>query len=100
MERLSTIAPGRLSSRLREGLCGHHPLFDAAAIRAAFEAPDVPVSHENADEIGQALLAIAREPLSTARVAVSGMSPSARDALIRLYFRLLDRAAEAKLVLH
>ena len=40
MEKLSTLAPGRLSSLLVQGLRGHHALFDADAIREAFDAPD------------------------------------------------------------
>ena len=100
MERLSDMAHGLLSSRLGEGLCGHHPLFDLEAIRAAFSAPDVPVSREDAEEIGEALLVIARKPLSHARVRVCGMSTGARDALIRLYFRLLERAGEARRTVH
>jgi hypothetical protein len=94
MEKLSTLAPGRLSVLLVQGLSGHHPLFDPDAIRAAFEAPDAdaPVAREEASEVGQALLAICRESPRVARGAVETLTPSARTALIRLYFRLLDRA--------
>lgn len=94
MEKLSTLAPGRLSALLVQGLRGHHPLFDAAAIRAAFETPDadVPVAREDADEVGHALLSICRDAPRVARGAVETLSPQARTALIRLYFRLLDRA--------
>lgn len=94
MEKLSTLAPGRLSALLAQGLRGHHPLFDAAAIREAFEASDadVPVASEDADEVGQALLSICRDSPRVARGAVETLTPSARTSLIRLYFRLLDRA--------
>jgi hypothetical protein len=94
MEKLTSLAPGRLSSLLVQGLCGHHPLFDAAAIRAAFDGSrsDEPVAREDASEVGQALLAICREPPDAARGAVETLSPGARTSLIRLYFRLLDRA--------
>lgn len=93
-DRLGAIAPGRLSQRLREGLRGHHLLFEEEAIREAFAGPDRAVSREDADEVGRALLAICREPLPSARHAVDGLSESARISLIRLYFRLLERAEE------
>ncbi len=94
MEKLAIISLGRLSQLLRAGLVGHHPLFDPAAIRAAFQEPEGPVSRLEADEVGRALVAMAREPLPLARTMVQGLTPAARDALIRLYFRLLDRARE------
>ncbi len=94
MEKLAIIPLGRLSQLLRTGLGGHHPLFDSAAIREAFQGPEGPVSRNEADEVGRALVAMAREPLPLARSMVQGLTPSARDALIRLYFRLLDRARE------
>ena len=98
MDKLSTLAPGRLSSLLVQGLRGHHPLFDADAIREAFEAPDAdaPVSREDADDVGQALLSICRDSPRAARGAVDTLSPQARLGLIRLYFRLLDRAHDEK----
>jgi hypothetical protein len=94
MDKLSTLAPGRLSSLLVQGLRGHHPLFDADAIREAFDAPDAdgPMAREDADDVGQALLSICRDPPRIARGAVETLTPQARTALIRLYFRLLDRA--------
>jgi hypothetical protein len=93
MEKLSTLAPGRLSALLVQGLRGHHPLFDAAAIREAFDDPgDLPVAREDAGEVGRALLAICQERPAVARGAIDTLSPSARTSLIRLYFRLLDRA--------
>ena len=99
-EKLESIAPGRLSVRLREGLKGHHPLFRAEEIRAAFTAPDVPMRREQATEVGQALLAMAREPLLSARDLIESLAPASRDALIRLYFRLLDRAAADRPSVH
>ncbi len=98
MEKLSTLAPGRLSSLLVQGLRGHHPLFDAAAIREAFDAPDsdAPVAREDATEVGAALLSVCRDSPRVARQAVETLSPQARTALIRLYFRLLDRAQAEK----
>lgn len=96
MEKLDTLAPGNLSERIREGLRGHHPLFDPAQIREAFEVPDRVMAREDADEIGQALLSVCRDPLSVARVAVDALQPKARLALIRLYFRLLDRAEQER----
>jgi hypothetical protein len=95
-EKLATLAPGRLFDLLCQGLRGHHPLFDRDAIVAAFEGPDVPVAREDADEVGQVLLAICREPLDVARGAVASLPESARVSLIRLYFRLLDRAEEER----
>jgi hypothetical protein len=95
-ERLATLAPGRLGSLLSQGLRGHHPLFERDAIVAAFDGPDVPVAREDASEVGQALLTICKEPLDVARGAVATLSDTARVSLIRLYFRLLDRAEEER----
>jgi hypothetical protein len=92
MEKLASLAPGRLAHLLSEGLRGHHVLFDPETIRAAFEAPDVPLTREDADEVGRTLLAICRDPVDLARNAVDALPESARVALIRLYFRLLERA--------
>jgi hypothetical protein len=98
MEKLPTMAPGRLSVLLVQGLRGHHPLFDADAIREAFDAPDAdaPVARGDASDVGQALLSICRDSPRVARGAVETLSPSARTSLIRLYFRLLDRAHTEK----
>ncbi len=95
-EKVATLAPGRLSGLLALGLRGHHPLFDREAIMAAFELPDAPVAREDANEVGQVLLTICKEPLGVARGAVATLSDSARLALVRLYFRLLDRAEEER----
>jgi hypothetical protein len=100
VEKLATLAPGRLSGVLMEGLRGHHPLFDPEEIRAAFAAPDEQVTAGDATEVGQALLAICRDPIHVARGAVDGLSGQARVALIRLYFRLLDRAEEERHLKH
>jgi hypothetical protein len=102
MEKAVTLAPGRLEKLLSHGLNGHHPLFSSDEIRSAFEAPDCPVSVEDASEVGAALLSMCREPVPVARGTVDTMSPRARVSLIRLYFRLLDRAHEerAKAVSH
>lgn len=91
-QKLEALAPGRLSRILEEGLRGHHLLFEPAAIVAAFDTPEVPVASEDADAVGHALLTICKEPLSVARAAVASLPESARVPLIRLYFRLLDRA--------
>jgi hypothetical protein len=98
MDKLVEVAPGRLSMLLVQGLRGHHPLFEADAIRQAFDAPDAdaPVDREDADEVGQALLAMCRESPAAARGAVETLTPRARTSLIRLYFRLLDRAHTEK----
>ncbi len=95
-DNLVTLAPGRLSALLAQGLRGHHLLFDRAAILAAFAAPDAPVEREDADAVGGALLAICKDPLPAARAAVASLPESARVSLIRLYFRLLDRANETQ----
>ena len=100
MEKLQALAPGLLSVRLREGLSGHHPLFPLDEIRRAFATPDVPRSREEASELSEALLIIAREPISSAREAISALPSPSRDALIRVYFRLLDQAADGQLVVH
>lgn len=100
MEKLATLAPGRLSALLAQGLRGHHPLFDREAILRAFEAPDQPVTREDANDVGQALLAICREPVGVARETVETLPVSARLSLIRLYFRLLDRAQEERPARH
>jgi hypothetical protein len=90
--KLAALAPGRLSRLVAQGLLGHHLLFDRAAIHEAFSGPDAPVAREDADAVGQALLTICREPADAARAAVAALAPSARLSLVRLYFRLLDRA--------
>jgi hypothetical protein len=95
-EKLSALAPGRLGELLSQGLRGHHPLFDREAILSAFALPDAPVAREDADEVGEALLTICKEPLAVARGAIATLSDSARLSLIRLYFRLLDRAEEER----
>ncbi|HET6414306.1 MAG TPA: hypothetical protein VFG53_19810 [Anaeromyxobacter sp.] len=100
VEKLAMQAPGRLSVMLIEGLRGHHPLFDPDEIRAAFSVPDRPLNATDADEVGQALLAIAREPAHAARGAIDALSLPSRTALIRVYFRLLDRAAEERRLSH
>jgi hypothetical protein len=99
-EKVSTLAPGRLAGLLSQGLCGHHPLFERDSILAAFEVPDAPVAREDASEVGQALLAICRDPFPVALGTVAQLSDSARTSLIRLYFRLLDRAGEERASLH
>ncbi len=100
MEKLSLQAPGRLSVILIEGLRGHHPLFEPDEIRAAFESPDRPLDAVAADQVGQALLAMAREPAHAARGTIDSLSLSSRSALIRVYFRLLERAAEERKSAH
>jgi hypothetical protein len=95
-ERLAALAPGRLAALLSQGLRGHHPLFERDAIIAAFDVPDAPVAREDANEVGQVLLTICKEPLDVARGAVATLSDTARVSLIRLYFRLLDRAEEER----
>jgi hypothetical protein len=99
-EKIATLAPGRLAGLLSEGLRGHHPLFEREAILAAFELPDEPVAREDANEVGHALLTICKEPLPAARLAVAALSATARCSLIRLYFRLLDRAEEERAAFH
>jgi hypothetical protein len=41
-----------------------------------------------------------REGLPSARSHIATLTPEARDAVIRLYFRLLDRASEREPPLH
>lgn len=95
-EKLAIMVPGRLLALVTEGLRGHHPLFERDAILAALEMPDAPVAREDATAVGQALLAICREPPAVARGVVAALPRSAHRALIRLYFRLLDRAQEER----
>ncbi len=99
-EKLVTLAPGRLSGLLAQGLRGHHPLFDRAVILEAFSAPDVPMAREDANAVGRALLTICRSPLDVARAEVGALPSSARLSLVRLYFRLLDRAQEEQPLRH
>jgi hypothetical protein len=99
-EKLATLAPGRLSRILAEGLRGHHLLFDHGAILEAFASPDAPVAGEDANAVGHALLTICKEPLGVARAAIQALPESARVSLIRLYFRLLDRANEEQPLRH
>jgi hypothetical protein len=100
LEKIETLAPGRLSDFVSLGLRGHHPLFDRDAILEAFAEPDRPITRDDASEVGQALLAICREQPRAAHGALAALSPSARAALIRLYFRLLDRAEEERRLSH
>jgi hypothetical protein len=99
-EKLAELGPGRLASLLSEGLRGHHLLFDRDAILATFALPDAPVASEDADDVGHALLTICRDPLPVARSTVAALPESARHALIRVYFRLLDRAEEERSAVH
>jgi hypothetical protein len=98
--RLMTLAPGRLSGLLAQGLRGHHPLFDRALILEAFAGPDRPVAREDANAVGRALLTICKAPLEVARAEVAALPGSARLSLVRLYFRLLDRAQEEQPLRH
>lgn len=99
-EKLAALAPGRLSGLLAEGLRGHHLLFEHAAILAAFRTPDAPVLPEDAPAVGQALLAMCRDPLPMARSVVDALPESALSSLIRLYFQLLERAGEEQPLRH
>jgi hypothetical protein len=100
MEKHEMLAPGRLGPLVAEGLRGHHPLFDPAALREALAGPDEPVAREDADEVGRALLSICRDPPDEARLALAALSPRAHAALIRLYFRIVERAQERIPVRH
>lgn len=100
MEKLATIGPGRLAVILAEGLRGHHPLFEPDEIREAFAVPEGPLTPLDADQVGQALLAIAREPAHTAREAIDALPLPSRVALIRVYFRLLERAEQQRRLSH
>jgi hypothetical protein len=91
LDDLVTNTPGRLSILLAEGRRGHHLLFEAEEIRDAFVAEGAVITAEEADLVGAAILAVCREPLDTARATVEALPPPARLALVRLYFRLLDR---------
>ena len=99
-EKLEAVAPGRLSVRLRMALGGHHPLFEPHEIRDAFAGPDRPMGRPEAEAVGAALLAMAREPLAAARARIASLDSRSRHALVRLYFRLLDRAAEERPSIH
>jgi hypothetical protein len=99
-EKLGDLAPRRLAWILAEGLRGHHLLFDHAEVLAAFASPDAPVAREDADAVGQALLVICKEPLEVARATVATLPDPARLSLVRLYFRLLDRASEERRLHH
>lgn len=99
-EKLVGVAPGRLSRLVTYGLRGHHLLFDRATILEAFAEPDAPVAAEDANEIGGALVTICKEPLDAARAAVAALPHPARLSLVRLYFRLLDRAQEEQPLRH
>lgn len=99
-EKLADLAPGRLSALVTHGLRGHHLLFDRALILEAFAAPDAPVLREDASAVGEALLTICKEPLEAARAAVATLPERARLSLVRLYFRLLDRAQEEQPLRH
>jgi len=85
------LAPGRLAAILDGARSGHHPLFDLAAIRAAFEGPDIPVTRDNAGALGHAILEVARDPRQAPQL-LSRLPERTRAAFIRIYFRLLDRS--------
>jgi hypothetical protein len=92
---------GMLGDRLRGSLSGHHPLFELEDIRAALaKGPEGPLDPAHADEVGKTLVALARDGYSRARLRVETLAPGARDALIRLYFRLLERSREVRGNLH
>ena len=99
-EKLADLAPGRLSTLVIHGLRGHHLLFDRALILEAFAAPDAPVAREDAEALGAALLTISRSPLAVSRRAVAALPDRARLSLVRIYFRLLDRAQEEQPLRH
>jgi hypothetical protein len=99
-EKLAMLVPGRLTALVTMGLRGHHPLFEREAILAAFEDPDAPVAREDASAVGHALIAISREPVDVARQAVAELPGSARLALVRLYFRLLEKAQQEQPLRH
>jgi len=99
-EKVATIVPARLTAILTEGLRGHHPLFEQDEIRDAFQAPDSALSAADANEVGQVLLTVCREPAAVARGSIDALSPASRVALIRLYFRLLDRAEQERRLSH
>ena len=94
--------PGRLWTRLQGSLSGHHPLFEVEDIRAALSTDPggAPLPPEHANDVGEALLALARDAFPEARHRVDTLAPGARDAVIRLYFRLLERSREVSGVLH
>lgn len=92
LDKLVALAPRRLSAVLAEGLRGHHLLFSEDEIRGAFAAPDAQLTRAQADAVGAALLAVCRDPIDVARVEIEALAPDARAALVRLYFRLLERA--------
>jgi len=85
------LAPGRLSAILRGARSGIHPLFDLPDIREAFEGPEIPVTRENAGELGRTLLAVARDPRGAPGL-LAALPPRSRALFIRVYFRLLERA--------
>ena len=100
MEEPTIVPPGRLSDRLRCSLCGHHPLFEVEDIRAALAGEAAPLDAAHANDVSQTLVALSRDPYMQARHRVDTLSPGARDALIRLYFRLLERSREVRGTLH
>lgn len=101
MAEANIDVPGRLGERLRGSLSGHHPLFEVEDIRAALTAePERSLDPAHADEVGRMLVALSREAYPQVRMRVETLAPGARDALIRLYFRLLERSREVRTRLH
>jgi hypothetical protein len=86
------LAPGRLSAILRGARSGIHPLFDLDSIREAFSGPEIAVTRDNAGELGRTLLAVARDPREAPDL-LARLPARTRALFIRVYFRLLDRAA-------
>jgi hypothetical protein len=98
---LKNDASGRLGDRLRASLSGHHPLFDLEDIRAALAAePLRALDPAHADEVGKTLVALSRDAFPLVRMRVETLAPDARDALIRLYFRMLERSSEVRTKVH
>ena len=94
MDISQEIVPDRLVQLVQEGIRGHHPLFSADEIRAAFRAPERVVNCKESNEIAKALLAMTQLSLNEAQENMRLLAPDIRDIVIKLYFRLLERAIQ------
>ena len=92
MDEFHGQVPGRLRERLRGSLSGHHPLFEVEDIRSALRDAQTVLDERSAKQVADALLVLARDGFGSARNHVDGLQPRTRDALIRVYFAMLERA--------
>jgi hypothetical protein len=89
-------ARARLEVIVREGLKGHHLLFDAADVAAGARA-EPSRTHATAREVARTGLSLASAAsIDEARALIAAASPECRSELARLYLAFLGRCASAQ----